>query len=78
MAALIFLVWGIGAYSYLGIEPTTEIKSNQAIYIGVGIFLVIAFVGFIFVKPYRPDIAQDERRGNVKQRKYRWWTGDPW
>jgi hypothetical protein len=75
--SLISIAWGIGANTYFGIETTAEIKSNQTIYLGTGIFFLIASIGLCLAKPYRPDIEHnDDVKGNWRG-KLRWWTGDP-
>ena len=74
---MISIAWGIGVNADFGIETTAEFRSNQTIYLGSGIFFLVASIVLSLAKPYRPDIEQnDDVKGNWLG-KLSWWTGDP-
>ena len=77
VGSVISIAWGIGANTYIGVETTAYIKTNQPMYLGTGIFLLVASIGLCLAKPYRPDL-EDRYSGKGDRRvKLKWWTGDP-
>jgi hypothetical protein len=68
-----FLAWATYLWRYPELpRPGQTLSGSVSIdYLGTGVFCLAVGIGFLAVRPYRPDVTTDARA------RRSWWTGEP-
>lgn len=78
MAALAFVVFGITAGLQFSGAPLSTPGVSALGNLLVSLFCLAVAIGFLTVRPYRPDISRQRlAQGDASSSKLGWWTGAP-
>ena len=78
MAALAFVAFGVTAALQLSGATLATPGMSALGNLLVSLFCLALAIGFLAVRPYRPDLSrQGLAQGTASSPKLGWWTGDP-
>jgi hypothetical protein len=77
MTGFASLAFGAAAVAQIGQDSLPPSGIGPVAYFVVSFVCLLLAVGFLTVRPYRPDIRRDRPPSAAQAPKLHWWTGAP-